>query len=375
MSSSSASQTLDGVWRERDTSPAAIEEAIRRLLNEAHAANASYVPARVMNLVCIVDKEWSGEIANRLRQVGRHHPSRTVVCAVEPKRKTLDAIATVAGPAETKPGDFAVLRETVLVTCGEHHLSHLDTIVDPLVVTDLPTMVWAPHGHPEAVDSLRGISQVILLDSVAEPDVDEALARAADLSSELYIVDLAWLRSTPWRERIAATFDPAAVRGDLKQLLSVEVRHHPDSAAAALLLIGWLASRLRWETSALVATGDRGGSREGVARLGDQDIEITLVSDTTMTVPGLAGVALSSASGRSLRFDRGAGGLRAHYTRTGDGEPDVAREWTILGASRGEAGILGEGIRQALLRDPTYGPALRAALALAGGAVTAQDAG
>ncbi len=34
------------------------------------------------------------------------------------------------------------------------------------------------------------------------------------------------------------------------------------------------------------------------------------------------------------------------------------------GASRGEAGILGEGIRQALLRDPTYVPALRAATAM-----------
>ena len=32
--------------------------------------------------------------------------------------------------------------------------------------------------------------------------------------------------------------------------------------------------------------------------------------------------------------------------------------WLVLGASRGEGGILGEGVRQALLRDPTYGPAL-----------------
>ena len=36
----------------------------------------------------------------------------------------------------------------------------------------------------------------------------------------------------------------------------------------------------------------------------------------------------------------------------------------MLGASRGEAGILGEGIRQALLRDPTYAPALHAATEL-----------
>jgi hypothetical protein len=38
----------------------------------------------------------------------------------------------------------------------------------------------------------------------------------------------------------------------------------------------------------------------------------------------------------------------------------------VLGASRGEAGILGEGIRQALLRDPTFAPALRAACGAVG---------
>ena len=40
-----------------------------------------------------------------------------------------------------------------------------------------------------------------------------------------------------------------------------------------------------------------------------------------------------------------------------DGEEQA---WTVMGASRGEAGILGEGVRQALLRDPTYKPALEA---------------
>jgi len=36
--------------------------------------------------------------------------------------------------------------------------------------------------------------------------------------------------------------------------------------------------------------------------------------------------------------------LRAHYKHT----RGIEREWTVLGASRGEAGILGEGIRQAV---------------------------
>ena len=69
---------------------------------------------------------------------------------------------------------------------------------------------------------------------------------------------------------------------------------------------------------------------------------------------------VQTASGRSLSLDRGAGGLRA-ISR----EPDGAEhQWTIPGASRGETGVLGEGIRQALLRDPTYVPALGAARAM-----------
>jgi hypothetical protein len=58
-----------------------------------------------------------------------------------------------------------------------------------------------------------------------------------------------------------------------------------------------------------------------------------------------------------VSLERGPGGLRAVRREPDGGE----RSWTVLGASRGEGGILGEGVRQALLRDPTYGPALRAA--------------
>jgi hypothetical protein len=76
-----------------------------------------------------------------------------------------------------------------------------------------------------------------------------------------------------------------------------------------------------------------------------------------MNAPGLAGITLATASGMSLSLDRGPGGLSARRRMT-DGREST---WTVMGASRGEAGILGEGIRQALLRDPTYRPALAAA--------------
>jgi glucose-6-phosphate dehydrogenase assembly protein OpcA len=353
-----ASALSTGVWSARDTTPDAIDSALRRLLMEQASTDRANAPARVLNLVVVVDREWKGEIANRLERVGRYHPSRTIMCAVEPGRRTLDAWATIVGEVPGPPQAVARAHEQVEIDLGERHLAHLDTIVDPVLVSGVTTVVWAPHGHPEAVDALLGLATAVLTDSLDADDVGEALDRAAELSERTYVVDLAWLRSTPWRERIAATFDPPAWRGALTELSGVTVRERPGSDVAGLLLLGWLVSRLGWRPSRLATGG--GGSRHGRVRSRRGEVELHLEPDATMPVPGLSGVTLQTSSGVRLSLDRGAGGLRAQRSdRRGR-----ASEWTVLGASRGEGGILGEGVRQALLRDPTYRPALAAARAL-----------
>jgi len=52
-------------------------------------------------MMAFVESEYSGEIANRLRGVGRYHASRLVVLSYDPKRTRLDAHASVA--AEDEP--------------------------------------------------------------------------------------------------------------------------------------------------------------------------------------------------------------------------------------------------------------------------------
>jgi hypothetical protein len=93
------------------------------------------------------------------------------------------------------------------------------------------------------------------------------------------------------------------------------------------------------------------------------EVRLRLEADERQEVPGLAGISLVTSTGMSLSLDRGPGGLSAKRTMR-DGRESA---YVVLGASRGETGILGEGIRQALLRDPTYGPALAAASAMLGG--------
>lgn len=349
-----ASGRSDAVWSEQGTTPDAIEAALRKLLVEVHAENDDFLPARVLNMIAFVDREWTGEIANRLRGVGRYHASRLVVLAYEPRRERLDARVMIASEGASAPGELALLHETVVVELGDRHLDDLLTITDPLVVTDLPTLLWSPHGHHEIVGELLALSQAVLLDSVDEPLARDALDRAWELSEQAYVVDLAWLRSTPWRERVAATFDPVWLRRELGMISGVTVRHHPESTVAAMLLVGWLASRLGWQTGSLVPDGD---ALVASTEADGHNVAVRLEAAPELQVPGLEGLTLETESGLRLSLGRGKGGLRARR-RDSQGEE---QEWTILGASRGETGVLGEGIRQALLRDPTYVPALAAA--------------
>jgi glucose-6-phosphate dehydrogenase assembly protein OpcA len=346
----------DDVWSEQDTTPDAIEAALRDLLRQRHAANPSLAPARVLNLVVITDQESKGEISNRLDRVGRYRASRTILCAVEKGRTTLDAVMTMSYD-EAPGGTLGVIHEWVEIDVGPEHLERLNTIVDPVLVSELPTMLWSPHGFQETVDALLSMADVVLLDSDDLGHHEMGLARAAEVLDRAYVVDLAWLRTTPWRERLAACFDPPYRRPALAGLERVCIRHHPASAPSAELLTGWLASRLGWDPAQL--SSSNGDGLHGELRTGgDRQIEVEL-TPFDQAAPGLAGVTVGW-SGGSLSLDRGQGGLQGREALA-DGRE---LSWQVLGASRGEGGILGEGVRQALLRDPTYAPALRAALEL-----------
>ncbi len=342
-------------WAEQNTTPERIEAALRELLRERHAANQTLAPARVLNLVVVIDRDWKGEIVNRLDGVGRYHASRTIVCAVESGRRTIDASAVISGDA-SNDGSTGVLRETVEMEIGPQHLRRLDTVIDPVIVSELPTVLWSPHSLDEGVEALLGMIDVILIDSDDPTQFDgpgAGLRRAEELTEAVYVVDLSWLRTIPWRERLAAGFDAPSRRHGLVDLNRVVVRHQGGSVVSALLLSGWLSSRLDWVPGALVPCG--AGAREGAAVKNGADVSVDFQFDPVdLPVRGIAGVTVAGAGGWELSLDRRRGGMTARELHPNG----VAHEWHVLGASRGEGGILGEGVRQALLRDPTYAPAL-----------------
>jgi glucose-6-phosphate dehydrogenase assembly protein OpcA len=345
------------VWSADRTTPAQVEAALRAMLIDRHGVYAGCVPARTLNLICVVDGR-SAEPTERLRQLDRRHAARTIVCSVEPERTAIGALAQVGSDMHPRPGELAVLQETVVLAIGERHVPHLESIVDPLVVSDLPTVVWSPDDRDDAVQALLPLTGVVLLDSVEEAQPKAAIRRACGWLAQTRVVDLAWLRTTPWRERLATIVDLIPWRADLDAIREVQVRHHAGSAVVALLVVGWLAARLQWRLSRLQRRGRR---IEGVASAGNGDVRIRFAPWPRQRARGLAGMTLEARSGRAVSLDRAPGGL---LTRQRD-DAGTERAWTLLGASRGEPGILSEGIRQALLVDGVYDRALAAATALA----------
>lgn len=352
--------TTPGVWSARDTSPAEIEGALLRLMHEQANEGMVNAPARVLNLVVVIDKEWKGEISNRLDRINRDNPARTILIVVEDGKKEMDAMATLIHDQPDALGGNTVFRERIEIECGADQLHHLDTIIYPVLATEVGTVVWSPHGHPEAVDALRGLASTVLIDSLDIPDWRDGIARIAELSEHAEVSDLAWLRSNPWRERVAAAFDPVVWRPELDAINRVTVRMHPGSTLAALLWLGWIASRLEWQPHVLKL--DESDHKSGHATGAAGQIELVLDNDDTMPVPGLSGLTIETANGLSLSLDRGVGGLRATRVLPSGGETD----WTILGASRGEDGILAHGVTNALIPDPLFRPALEAACSFGG---------
>lgn len=357
MSSADAPQPSRGadhtVWAGQGVAPDDIEGAMRDLERERYLLTGGALPARALNLIVIVDAAFEGEVIRRLDAVGRNAPSRTILLRVAPHRTRLNARVALAAsdPAEQRPD--ATLHERVTIDVGDRHVARLESIVDPVVMTDVPTLVWAPHGHRAAFAAVVGLSQAVLLDTTdaAEPAVGLHVVHELQASHALTVVDLAWLRVSPWRLRLAAHYADARRGAELAAIRTLEVRHDPESGVAGWLLAGWFADRLGWTVGP-----------NGIVAADGAPVDVVL-RPVDVGVQGLDGTTVISADGNRFSLDRCQGGLRARQVTAGreDG-------WMVLGASRGEAGVLSAAFRRTLVPDDGYVGALASARALASSA-------
>ncbi len=250
MSPGAAGPTTIGSWEAENVTVGAVEAALSDL--RRHEQRAA-VRTSVLTLVAVVDSEEEAEATlGVVSDLGARHPSRTIALVVgdedgdDSERRGLDAAASVH---VVERQGTAICYENVVLRVRGRVRHHLDSVVEPFTLPDLPVVVWMPSRLPSPGDPLLGHADRLVLDSRAVPHGDDVLARIAVLTRRLRVTDLSWTRLAPWRSLMAGLFEGGVNRPFLSGIHRVEVCGNPGPRH---LLGGWLLRRLNLPREAVV---------------------------------------------------------------------------------------------------------------------------
>ena len=397
-------------WSSRVHSISEIEQELARiwavpnLVVNVGGVEERHIAARtsVMNLVVVARRPEIGErAAATIQQLTGRHPSRTLILSsadVE-SRSWLDAQirAYCVLPREDAAETCA---EQIYITAGGAAGRHLAAIVAPLLIHDLPVVLWWPGEPPfetEAARDLFNMADRIVVDGSSW--TGDGLARIRQLAEvmdryRLVVGDFALMRQSRWREAIASVFDLPDFLPHLPWLRRIAVTygtHDPTGAPGSTNVIkpvyhvAWLASRLgmsverpltpvampRLARPPKSARPPHAGAKQPLHRglastLRSHKTEVAVVvrpvesrmpAGTTLRVELLA-----ERRGSELRADVTAEAETVHVRVWLDGV--TALERSFLSARRTEVDLLAEAIEGGA--DPIARDILRVAARLAG---------
>jgi glucose-6-phosphate dehydrogenase assembly protein OpcA len=279
-------------WRGADVSAGEVAERLTALNREHASHEHSHAATRTLNLLVAPAHDVApDELMIQLAGLSERHPSRTIVMR-EHDAPQLDAHVAIDCTIGSGAGSAGHCHDMALLVADAQRLAHADSLVRPLRVAGLPTVLWLPGtGTSRAQDSLAALADAVVLDTAAAsgPSLPAAFARAAALDLAR-VRDVAWLRLRRWRRHVAARFDDPAAPALLERVERLELRSCGPQQASALLLAGWIAARAGWSVERLTpaATG-----WSGVARRADRGrVELALGPPEEPTLTGIHALAL-----------------------------------------------------------------------------------
>ena len=243
-------------------------EAIESQLNELWKGKAeagteqeAVVRACVLNLlVCTAGGKNAERLTETVAEITIEHPSRVIVVHFDPQAEP-DIGALVSAhchlAARTRQ---QICCEQITITAGATGIQHIPSMARALLVPDLPVFLWwheALDGESPLLNQLTKTADRIIADSTSSTDPRGGLGNVLSLMDEggrwTAFSDLSWARLTPWRALVAGLFGIAEYRDLLRGVGSVEIECRSSHSrervipGPALLLAGWMASRLKWE--------------------------------------------------------------------------------------------------------------------------------
>lgn len=238
----------------------------------AHAKESGRTLARasVLNLVVYAEREVHARRAARtVAELAIRHPSRAIVLLGDREREGVTASVQLHCHVPPGDGDQTVLYEQILARVRGDFDERVASVVIPLLVPDLPVFLWwtgTPPRDARRLDDLVALADRFIVDSADFARADQTLPEVARLRRlGVGITDLNWARLTHWRELVAQFFDVASWRPYLDVVTGIRIGFAVDMdgraihPSQALLLLGWLASRLQWRPIEALAPAEAGG--------------------------------------------------------------------------------------------------------------------
>jgi glucose-6-phosphate dehydrogenase-like protein OpcA len=280
-------------WRSRAHSIEEVEAELARIwaqtnfqvdVNGDQVNDERHVAARtsVMNLVVIARRPEVGERTAAIIQMltGRHPSRTTIVQPADPDGPSwLDAliVAHCVMPRANAPETCA---ETIHLTCGGEAGRHLDAIIAPLLIHDLPVTIWwpedPPFGTPPADDLLATADRLVVDGSGWRGTGLTQLVKMAAAADRfpIAISDFALLRQSRWREAIAAIFDIPDFLPYLRHIRRIAVTYgvrdefgaETTNIVKPLYHAAWIGSRLGMQVTKPLAAMHVGGPRRPTGR-------------------------------------------------------------------------------------------------------------
>jgi len=301
-------QQLADLWKQKSAADEAREDAVLR--------------ARVANLLVFATEETLvTEVCEMLEQLTASHPSRVLTMLSQPQLPDQDIEMWIESLCQTdkRGGSKRLSCEQISLRAQGKFVSELPSAALPLLVADLSTFLWwrdRLNVGDRVFQILRKAADRLVIDSAEIEDAEKLLEIHRLFSQkdhgELAVSDLNWARLTYWRELLADFFDVATHRACLDHIDRVDIDYIPADAgqsitSQALLIAGWLASRLGWSIKTVRTENSTTSLTLSCETNSDSEILMRLspVAHEGWKLGRLARVELhSTADGASWRVER-----------------------------------------------------------------------
>ncbi|HEX5417165.1 MAG TPA: glucose-6-phosphate dehydrogenase assembly protein OpcA, partial [Chloroflexota bacterium] len=264
--------------------------------------------ARVMNLIVRAGRVPNLEPAlDEINQLAQCHPLRALIVHTQSSPPTvgLDAVAAIECAARSGPPRTVCL-ERIQLTPSATASAHLSSVVAPLLIPDLPVVLWWLDGLPRPNDPLLDLSGNLIVDSDTLGGDFSKLGQLVGASGDrVNLRDRAWIALESVRGTLAELFDPAAARPYQFGITALQITFAANAPAQPLLLLGWLASRLNWTATPTARDGAKANERlQFASRQGPITATLTgRTSPPVLTECNLVKVELTSVhAGQAARF-------------------------------------------------------------------------